>query len=150
MSFKFSKHSLTQRATLHPDLQCVCNYLIERHDFRIQEGYRSPEAQAAALASGNSTLKKGKHNLEPSEAMDLWPYVDGQFIGFPDKLAANRREMCWRQWYYFAGLVMATGAMLHRFGEISHQLRPGVDWDRDDDLSDHQFIDAPHFELITP
>lgn len=141
MTFSFSQHSMDQRATLHPDLQLICDHLIEIHDFKIQEGHRPKELQDKALAEGRSKVKwpDGKHNKTPSEAMDLLPFVNGRFIGW-DKP---------RQWAYFGGLALGIAETLRRMGEIEHGLRWGHDFDQDDDLLNQKFIDAPHFEILT-
>ena len=142
MPFSFSDHSKKQRATLHPDLQKICDTLIKFHDFRIQEGHRGKAAQDAAFSSGKSKLKfpNSKHNSTPSEAMDLLPFVNGAFIGWTD-LA---------QWRYFAGQVVMCANMLFDAGQIKTRLRWGGDWDGDNDLKDNTFNDLPHFELWLP
>jgi peptidoglycan LD-endopeptidase CwlK len=140
MTYRFSAHSLKQRITLHEDLQVICDYLIRDHDFRIQQGHRGEAEQNEAVAKGYSKVKfpNSKHNTTPSEAMDLLPFIGGKFIGWDD----------WPQWRYFAGRVIATADTLYHAGIISHRIRSGIDWDRDNDLSDNRFKDAPHFEIV--
>jgi len=136
----FSNHSIEQLHTLHPDLQKICRAVLPHHDFKIQEGHRSKARQNDAFDRGVTKVKwpNSKHNSSPSEAMDLLPFVNGAFIGWND----------WKQWRYFGGVVMGYAAALHDAGEIAHRLRWGHDWDMDNDLGDHRFVDGPHFELI--
>lgn len=142
MTFKFSDHSLLQLKTLHPDLQTICSYVIQRHDFRIDVGHRGESDQNEAFRAGKSKLKfpQSKHNSNPSHAMDLLPFVGGKFIGWLEL----------GQWRFFAGRVLGTADMLYTMGEIGHRLRWGGDWDGDNDMRDNTFNDLPHFELLTP
>lgn len=140
MSHRYSKHSLHERATLHEELVLVCDTLLPLHDFRIQEGHRNKERQNQLYADGASKLRwpASKHNSYPSRAMDLLPFVNGQFIGW-DK---------WPQWRYFGGMVLGVAHALRESGQMQYELRWGHDWDMDNDLGNHRFVDGPHFELI--
>lgn len=142
MGHKFSDHSIIQLSTLHPDLQTICRYLIQHHDFKIKEGFRDEEAQNKAFAEGKSKLKfpQSKHNSNPSMAMDLLPFVGGRFIGWLEL----------GQWRFFAGQVRGWADALYTMGEISHRLRWGGDWDSDNDMRNNSFNDLPHFELYQP
>lgn len=138
--YKFSNHSKKHLDTLHKDLRKICEVAIKFHDFRVQEGYRSEEKQNRAFKAGASKLKypQSKHNTQPSTAMDLLPFVNGSFIGWED----------WKQWRYFGGFIIGIANTLYELGEIESQIRWGHDWNKDNNLGDHRFIDAPHFEII--
>lgn len=140
MANKFSNHSIAQLHTLHPDLQRICRDLLPFHDFKILEGHRNRNKQEEAYKMRHSKVRwpNSKHNTSPSEAMDLLPFVNGRFIGWHD----------WKQWRYFGGMVMGAAAILRKNGEIESRLRWGHDWDKDNDLDDQKFIDAPHFEIL--
>lgn len=140
--YRFSQHSLMQYQALHGDLQKIIDIAIKHHDFRIQEGYRDKAAQDTYFARGTTKVRwpNSRHNSNPSMAMDLWPFVNGKFIGWNDT----------KQWYYFGGMVVFIGRQLKDSGEIGHTIRWGGDWDRDNDLSDQRFNDLPHFELLEP
>jgi hypothetical protein len=132
---KFGKVSKERLATCDPRLQKVFNRVIESFDCTIIEGFRGKEAQNLAYAQGKSKLKwpKGKHNSNPSRAVDVMPYdpnIGG--INWKDTLRMA----------YFAGFVMATAK------EMGIRLRWGHDWDGDTDLHDQDFNDGPHYELI--
>jgi len=53
-----------------------------------------------------------------------------------------------KRFYHFGGYVLGVASELFKRGEITHRLRWGGDWDGDTDVSDQQFNDLPHFELI--
>lgn len=133
---KFSNNSLKKLDTCHPDLITLFNEVIKHHDFTIIEGYRGQEAQDKAFEEGKSKLKypNGKHNKLPSEAIDAAPYP----IDWNDKI----------RFYYFAGIVLGTAEVLRSTGRISHSIRWGGDWDRDDDFKDNTFNDLVHFEIV--
>jgi len=104
-------------------------------DFGIAEGHRSIARQQELFADGK-TQKDGihdlsKHNYTPSLAVDIYGWVDG-------KMDYSVPVMC-----YLAGVVMTVAS------ELGHQLRWGGNWDGDGTvLTDQNFNDLPHFELI--
>lgn len=145
MTYAFSLHSQAQLAKAHPSLIKICYQLIKLHDFKVNETYRDAKAQEAAFKIGATKLHfpHGKHNQLPSIAMDLFPFVGGLFIGFPDK--ADSKEIYLQkcaQWAYFGGLALGTAASL------GIPIRWGHDWNTDNNLFDQSFVDAPHFELL--
>lgn len=78
MNYYFSEKSLKKLYKCHPLLVELMLYAI-RHsiiDFTIICGTRSNEAQQKAYEEGKSLLKSGKskHNMIPSEAVDIAPY----------------------------------------------------------------------------
>lgn len=133
---KFSDRSKERLATCHPDLQTIFNEVIKRTDCSVLCGERTEDEQNAAFRDGLSQLKfpESRHNTSPSMAVDVVPYP----IDWKD-----RSRFC-----HFAGFVLGTAEMLKIVGKISHDLRWGGDWDRDNDLKDNIFNDFPHFELI--
>ncbi len=125
----FSAKSQAKLATCHPDLQRVFNEVVKHFDCTIVEGHRGKEDQDRYYAQGKSKVKypNGKHNKEPSLAVDVIPYpVDW-----------NARE----RFCYFAGFVKGVAKMM------GVNIRWGGDWDSDTELADNQFDDLPHFEL---
>jgi peptidoglycan L-alanyl-D-glutamate endopeptidase CwlK len=135
---RFSRLSKERLATCHSDLQILCNRLIERYDFSVVCGHRGEEDQNEAFKKGASTLKfpNSKHNTEPSLAVDLVPYeVTGTDW--------SKIQSC-----YFAGKVMGLAEELFSQGIMKHKIRPGIDWDLDNDIDDTKFWDAGHFEVM--
>lgn len=149
---QFSKHSLDQLATCTAALQILCNQAIRYVDFRVQEGHRNKEAQEDAFARGATQLRwpNGNHNAFPSKAVDLWPFVDGKFIGFPNdpKMTPSQKAACIRYWMYFCGQIRMLADVLFAQGKLPGTIRWGGDWDSDDNLTDQSFNDWPHWEVV--
>jgi peptidoglycan L-alanyl-D-glutamate endopeptidase CwlK len=133
---KFSQSSFSKLSTCHPDLQALFYEVIKSFDCTILEGYRNQEDQEKAFANGNTQLHwpHGKHNHQPSMAVDVAPYP----IDFD-----NAKRM-----YWFAGYVMGIAQKLKDEGKMTHAVRFGGDWDRDYHIDDEHFRDLVHFELI--
>jgi len=136
---KFGRRSLGNLSECHPDLQVLAREAIKLIDFTIIEGYRGKEEQDRAFFKKHSKLRfpQSKHNQTPSLAFDIIPYP---FNGWE-----NREDF-----YYRAGFILAVARQLYEQGKITHIVRWGGDWDRDDDLYDQTFMDLPHFELVKP
>jgi peptidoglycan L-alanyl-D-glutamate endopeptidase CwlK len=133
---KFSQSSLNQLSTCHPDLQVLFNEVIKLIDCQVLEGHRGQAAQEAAYAKGNTQLHypNGKHNSSPSLAVDVAPYpVDWNNA---------------KRFYWFAGIVLGIAHGLYAAGKITHLIRYGGDWNKDYDITDNNFNDLVHFELI--
>ena len=137
---KFGSKSRERLETCHPDLQTLFNAVIEVVDCSFTCGYRNKEDQDKAVASGNSkaVYPKGKHNSNPSTAVDVYPYP----IDFDDLF----------RFYWFAGWVLAKAKILRNVGEITHKIRWGGNWRGLNngiiDFSKNEFDDLPHFELL--
>lgn len=84
----FSNQSKKMLETLDPRLQKVCNSLIKWFDFKILQGHRNKEDQDKAYNEGKSKVKwpNGKHNANPSLAVDIAPYpIDWRDTGYLQK-----------------------------------------------------------------
>lgn len=130
---RFSKKSEAQLATLHPDLQRVLREAIKYIDFTVVEGHRGKEAQDAAYAKGYSKVRypHGKHNSNPSRAVDVTPWpVDWS------STQGQIERLC-----YLAGHIRGIAFTM------GIRLRWGGDWDQDDDMRDERFRDRYHLEL---
>lgn len=160
MRFTFGKRSEEQLSTMHPDLQLIFREALRysQVDFGITEGHRSPTRQFELFKQGRiqdangkwvvvgkvlTTIdgfeKKGKHNLLPSQAGDIYIHVPGR-----QDLAYNEVHLA-----TVAGAVICTARRLKDEGKISTDIRWGADWDSDGQLLyDQRFDDMPHFELI--
>ena len=73
---RFGNKSKERLATCHPDLQRVFNEVINYVDCSILEGYRNAYWQDKYYAEGKTKLKypDGRHNANPSNAVDVTPY----------------------------------------------------------------------------
>jgi peptidoglycan L-alanyl-D-glutamate endopeptidase CwlK len=131
----FSITSKRRLATCHPDLQKLFNKVIERRDCTIICGHRTEEEQNEAYRTGHSQLKfpQSKHNLNPSNAVDVMPYFDCE-----PHIRWNDLEST----YNFIGYVQGIA------DELGVKIRSGSDWDLDLDFNDQSFMDLPHFELV--
>ena len=132
---KWSKKSYRELHTCKVKLQTVFNIALQIMNCSVLEGYRSHRSQLQKYADGFTTVVKGKHNVMPSEAVDVAPYpikwnVDGK----------NPKDTC--RFYYFAGIVKAVAR------DQGVELRWGGDWDNDNDFDDQTFDDLVHWELI--
>jgi peptidoglycan L-alanyl-D-glutamate endopeptidase CwlK len=123
-----SKENLRQ---CHADLQRLFNEVIKHYDCTITCGSRGEQDQNNAFEKGWSKLRypNSKHNTMPSLAADVTPYP----IDY-----GNVKRM-----YNFGGFVKGVAS------QMGIKIRWGGDWDSDTDLDDQNFIDLPHFELIS-
>ncbi len=141
--FKFGKTSSVRLQTCHKDLQRVMYKAIELSiiDFGIASGYRSPEEQQELYKQGRTKVgsivtyvdgvkRKSKHNYSPSNAVDIYAYVDG--------------KACWEKehLYYLGGVIMTCAR------NLNVELRWGANFNRDADLTNENFYDLPHYELL--
>jgi len=136
--YKFGNRSLEKRATCHPDLQMILDEMIKMMDISVLCGHRGEADQRQAVEDGMSQVHypNSMHNSDPSLAVDVAPYpIDWDNL---------------KRFYYMGGMFLGIAHMLKEKGLISHNVRWGGDWDRDNDLDDNRFIDLPHFELIVP
>jgi len=137
---RFSQTSIDRLRTCHHDLQVLFEFVIMHYDCTIVCGHRGKAEQDAAYNSipKKSQLKwpNSKHNSLPSNAVDAAPYETGGIDWGKTQSA------------YFAGYVMGIAKELKRQGLIAHEIRCGIDWDRDNDVDDTKFWDACHFEIV--
>ncbi len=134
---KFSQSSFSKLSTCHQDLQALFYEVIKYVDCTILEGYRNQEDQEAAFAKGNTKLHypHGKHNHQPSMAVDVIPYP----VNFEDELRG----------VWFGGYVMGIAQKLKDEGKMTHSIRWGGSWDGLSELNTaHMLNDLVHFELI--
>lgn len=73
---QFSEKSRARLSTCHQDLQDIFNAVIKDADCTVICGFRNQEDQDQAFKDGFSKLKwpHGKHNQNPSLAVDVCPY----------------------------------------------------------------------------
>jgi len=157
MGFKFGTSSLIKLNSCHSDLQLIFSRTIEisKVDFGISEGHRPIERQKRLYSIGRTTElhrnpvtnidgenKKGKHNFNPSHALDIFIYHEHQ---------ATRKKIIYDDVHlsYIAGLVDAVAEELFEKGLIDHKIRWGGNWDSDGIIGlDQKLKDLPHFEII--
>ena len=128
--YKFGSRSKKHLVTLDERLQKVLNEVIKYVDCSIIEGHRSAERQDKLFEEGRTKVKypHGRHNANPSRAVDVVPYP----IDWDDR----------ERFHLFAGFVIGIAQSM----EI--KLRWGGDWNMNFEVDDNNFDDFPHFELI--
>lgn len=134
---KFSPESFTKLSTCHLDLQALFFEVIKSFDCTILEGYRNQEDQEQAFASGHTKLHfpLGKHNHQPSMAVDVTPYP----VDFNNSKTA----------YWFAGYVMGIAQRLKDEGKMTHAIRWGGAWNGVEEFNKPGMLnDLVHFELV--
>src|SRR5687768_9586228 len=109
----FSKSSKEKLEQCHPDLQRLLLYSIKIYDFTIRESYRSIEEQERLFKLGKTKVRRGKHNNNPSLAVDIYPYPI--FKNLDD-------EKYVRKCYYMAGIIYMCAY------NLKIPIRLGGDW----------------------
>lgn len=134
---KFSQSSFSKLSTCHSDLQVLFYEVIKYYDCTILEGYRNEAEQESAFNKGNTKLHYpyGKHNYNPSMAVDVTPYP----VDF------NNVELG----LWFGGYVMGIAQKLKDEGKMTHSIRWGGSWDGLGKINKTGVLnDLVHFELM--
>ena len=127
---RFGRTSKNRLASSHEDLQDLFNEVIKHVDCSVLEGHRGQERQDKLYDEGKTKVKypNGRHNANPSNAVDVVPYP----IDWDDR----------ERFHLFAGFVLGIAQSM----EIN--IRWGGDWNKNFEVDDNNFDDFPHFELI--
>ena len=125
----FGKSSKNRLSTCDDRLQKVFNEVIKHVDCSVLEGHRSKDRQNKLYEEEKTKVKypDGRHNRQPSSAVDVTPYP----VDWKDR---ERQTL-------FAGFVIGVAS------QMGINLRWGGDWDQDFQVVDNRFDDFPHFEL---
>ena len=126
---RFGKRSIGRLQTCDQKLQELFYEVVKHFDCSIIEGHRGEERQNKAYADGKSKVKypNGKHNQNPSIAVDVAPYP----IDWSDR----------DRFHYFGGFVLGVAK------EMGMNIRWGGDWNQDTQTKDNKFDDLVHFEI---
>ena len=126
---KFGRKSKERLNTCDSNLQKVFNEVIKHVDCSVLEGHREKDRQNKLFEEGKTKVKypDGRHNRQPSSAVDVTPYP----VDWKDR---ERQTL-------FAGFVIGVAS------QMGINLRWGGDWDQDFQVVDNRFDDFPHFEL---
>ena len=125
----FGKRSKKHLETCDKRLQKVLNEVIKYVDCSVIEGHRSAERQNKLFEEGRTKVKypHGRHNSNPSRAVDVVPYP----IDWDDR----------ERFHLFAGFVIGIAQ------SMGIKLRWGGDWNMNFEVDDNNFDDFPHFEI---
>jgi peptidoglycan L-alanyl-D-glutamate endopeptidase CwlK len=126
---RFGKRSKERLSTCDDKLQKIFNEVIKYVDCSVLEGHRSAERQNKLFDEGKTKVKfpNGRHNSNPSRAVDVVPYP----VDWDDR----------ERFYLFAGFVIGIAQ------SMGIKLRWGGDWNMNFEVDDNKFDDFPHFEL---
>ena len=126
---KFGRKSRERLNTCNSRLKQVFNEVIKHVDCSVLEGHRDKDRQNKLYEEGKTKVKypNGRHNRQPSSAVDVTPYP----VDWKDR---ERQTL-------FAGFVIGVAS------QMGINLRWGGDWDQDFQVIDNRFDDFPHFEL---
>ena len=136
--YKLSKRSEKKLLTCHNDLQVIIEEVLKYMDITVVQGYRSTEEQLEKYNKSYSQVKKGKHNENPSMAVDIQPYP----------LATENGKVIREMFYYMGGFVIGIAKRLLAENKITHDVRYGGDWNKNGKITDNNFDDLYHIELI--
>ena len=140
---KFGEQSKSRLREAHPDMQRLLEHVVREFDCTIIYTYRNEELQRRLYGQGRDEegliidKKKvvtycnwpdSKHNSLPSPAVDVVPWPT---------MWSDRELLT-----LFGGYVLGTASVL----EIP--IRWGGDWNKNFEVSDENFRDLGHFELI--
>ena len=128
----FGTKSLSRLNTCDERLKVLFKAVVKDFDCSVTEGYRDEETQNRYFNEGNSKVKYplGKHNHQPSRAVDVYPYpVD-----------VNDRD----RFHFFAGYVRSVA------DQLGIKIRWGGNWanDLNKGFKKNKFDDLVHFELV--
>jgi len=126
---KFGRKSRESLNTCDSKLKQVFNEVIKHVDCSVLEGHRDKDRQNKLYEEGKTKVRypNGRHNRQPSSAVDVTPYP----VDWKDR---ERQTL-------FAGFVIGVAS------QMGINLRWGGDWDQDFQVIDNRFDDFPHFEL---
>jgi len=132
----FSTKSRQKLGTCDRRIQKLFNKVVEDFDCTILVGHRGEDAQTAAFKAGKSKVQwpDSKHNAVPSLAVDVSPWP------IPKGWGETRNE--YEKFRYFAFYVLGIAKAM------KINLRWGGDWDMDHDVTDQNFNDLVHFEVL--
>ena len=125
----FGRRSKKQLSTCDKKLQDVFNEVIKHVDCSVLEGHRGEVRQNELYEEGKTKVyfPNGRHNANPSRAVDVVPYP----IDWDDR----------ERFHLFAGFVLGIAK------SMGIKLRWGGDWNMNFEVDDNNFDDFPHFEL---
>ena len=118
--YKFSKKSLERLATCDKKLQEICHELIREIDFTVICGYRTKGEQEKAVAGGFSKTPwpSSRHNIFPSQAVDIAPYNNG--IDWEDKPAFKELSERFKRIAEEKGIRIVWGGDFKTFYDGAH------------------------------
>lgn len=126
----FGERSKKNLETCCIEIQLIMNEAIKGWDFSVICGHRSAREQNEAYRSGKSKVRypDSKHNMFPSDAIDITPYP----INYKD----------------IGSFYLLVGYIIRVAEEKGVKLKYGGDWDGDRKTADQTFHDLGHLEIV--
>jgi peptidoglycan L-alanyl-D-glutamate endopeptidase CwlK len=142
---EFGAASLIVLEELHPELKKLFLEVIKVWDCQLIDGARSVAEQTKNVAKGVSKTMESRHipdETGKANACDAMPYpYDWNKIELGLRaLKAADPSMQIAEVYMFIGFIKGVAHMM------GIDLRQGADWNGNNQLEDHTFIDLPHHE----
>ena len=112
---KFGRKSRTRLATCDKNLQKLFNEVVKHFDCSVLVGFRGKDEQNSAYKNGYSKVKwpNGKHNSNPSFAVDVAPYPINWKIGRDSYILEDLLRVVLISWiYHFAGEEIGITTLL--------------------------------------
>ena len=158
----FGKRSQKNLATCCNEWQHILNTAITVYDFSLVCGFRPEAVQNKLFEIGASKLRwpNGKHNRNPSDAVDIYPYVRTiKGVKVNTTLTGNPKQT--RQLAKKVGISLSAmkAYIMEEFAKMMGVIRGvaaaygitircGDDWDSDGDRLDQKFNDLCHAEIV--
>lgn len=146
MANKFGTQSEANLKNVHPELVAVHRAVLPHYDHSITDGERLMSEQIKNVEKGVSKTLDSKHLIQPSgfaEATDSMPFPKGDWRKIEQCLDAVRKidpTMALLRFYHFQGFFLGIAT------SQGVDIRQGIDWNQNTDLSDQTFFDLPHNE----
>lgn len=143
---KWNERSQTQLATLVPDLRVVMTDALRMSDvpFQLVQGGRTIEQQREYFKAGKSKVNPDAY----ANAADL--YAAAKHVTGPGAPLARAVDIIIDlkdKGYDVKHLAYVAGMMMAAARQRGIKVRWGANFDRDKELFEQAFIDAPHFEI---
>jgi len=128
--YEYSERSLKNLESCDRHIKFIMLEVIKRVDCSIIWGHRGEKEQDIAFHTGYSEKEypDSKHNVYPSEAIDVIPY--------PSKWEKERN------FYFLAGEIFAIAYI------FNIELRWGGDFNCDRNFYNDRWLDLGHFEIV--
>src|SRR5574343_252740 len=115
---RFSEISLQRLYTCHPKLITLFKVVLGERDCIILCGFRNEADQNKAFDEGKSQLRwpKGKHNKQPSRAVDVAPFP----LNWDDEQGFRDFASIVKQQAACLGIKVNWGGDFHNFKDLPH------------------------------
>ncbi len=154
--FQYGSNSTKKILECRQELQRVIHRVANYYNMSVVCGHRSKAEQDDAVARRVSKLNwpNSKHNANPSNAFDAYPYHARYGSLTEDASVVTKiMQMTSRTYGEVLAFIREEYIAMAQTVKVCAQiegvaLRWGGDWDMDSDRLDQSFNDLAHFELV--